>query len=566
MRTISYIMLSLVAILLPNISMAQSSQVKKAAQAVFSINTFKADGTPLATSHGVFIDGQGNAITQWTPLVGASKAVIVDASGKKYEIDGLIGANDLYDVCKLRVKGTTPKATIATVTSPEKSNLWLACYGIKNQRLLHSSVAKIETFSKPAEGNRAAKDYPFYILSLHAPDDIDFCPVINDNGEVVALIQKGVKGGTVNAIGALYPAEFEYQSLGTQSMLLAQSNIPTVLPDTYKDAQLALFLAAQHRKGEAYRATVEQFISAYPEKHDGYEARARLHLADKAFALADADMQKTISTAENKAEAHYAYSNIILDKELNFADIPYSAWSLDKALQEAKTAYEIDNAPIYMQQQAQVLFAQKKYDDAYNIYMQLQGTVIGGPENMLKAVLCKQATGASAEEIMTAMDSVIASCPHPLTYQSAKYVYMRGSMYQEQGQYRKAMLDYTLYEKLMVGTQLPSQFYYNRFICEREARAYQQALDDISKAIDMQPNTPLYYCERASLKLRLRMYDDAIADANRAIIINDKTAEAYAVLGAAQCNKGKKHEGLLNLEQARSLGYTHADELIKKYK
>lgn len=82
----------------------------------------------------------------------------------------------------------------------------------------------------------------------------------------------------------------------------------------------------------------------------------------------------------------------------------------------------------------------------------------------------------------------------------------------------------------------------------------------------MQPNTPLYYCERASLKLRLRMYDDAIADANRAIIINDKTAEAYAVLGAAQCNQGKKHEGLLNLEQARSLGYPHADELIKKYK
>lgn len=185
---------------------------------------------------------------------------------------------------------------------------------------------------------------------------------------------------------------------------------------------------------------------------------------------------------------------------------------------------------------------------------------------MFNAMLCKQASGAPAEEVMAAMDSVIAACPQPLTFQSAPYVFRRGAMYQEQGQYRKAMIDYNLYEKLMVGTRLTPEFYYNRFLCEREARVFQQALDDITKAIDMQPGNPLYYCERASLKLRLRMYDDAIADANRAIIINDKTAEAYAVLGVAQCNKKKKHEGLLNLEQARSLGYSQADELIKKYK
>ncbi|MCM1510466.1 MAG: hypothetical protein NC116_07090 [Clostridium sp.] len=546
--------------------MAQNSQVKKAAQAVFSINTFKADGTPLATSHGVFVSGQGEAITQWTPFAGASKAVVVDANGKKYEIDGIIGANDLYDVCKFRVKGSTPKATIANTTAPEKSNLWLACYGVKSQRLLHASVAKIETFSKPKEGNGIAKDYPFYILDLHAPDDIDFCPVINDNGEIVALIQKGVKGGIVNAISALYPSEFKYQAVGTQAALLAQSGIPSVLPETYKEAQLALFFAAQQRKGDAYKAVVEQFISSYPDKHDGYEARARLHLENKEFALADADMQKVIATAENKAEAHHTYSDLILRKELYFGDIPYSSWSLDKAMKEAQTAYTIDNAPIYLQQQAQILFAQKKYDDAYNIYMQLQGTILRSAENMLQAVACKQAAGASAEEIMANMDSVIAACPQPLTYQSAKYVFQRGAMYQELEQYRKAMLDYNLYEKLMVGTQLAPQFYYNRFLCEREARAFQQALEDITKAIDLNQNSTIYYCERASLQLRLRMYDEAIADANRAIIINDKTAEAYAVLGVAQCNLGKKHEGLLNLEQSRSLGYQQADALIKKYK
>lgn len=566
MRRLSHILLILAVFIQTSTAFAQSSQVKKAAQAVFSINTFKADGTPLATSHGVFTNGQGDAITQWAPFIGASKAVIIDANGKKYDIDGLIGANELYDVCKFRVKGSTPKAAIATATMPEKTNLWLACYGVKNQRLLHSSVQKIETFSTLAEGDNAAKEYPFYILDLHAPDDIDFCPVINDNGEIVALIQKGTKGGTVNAISALFPTDFKYQPVGTQAVLLTQSNIPSVLPDTYKDAQLALFLATQHRNKESYKAIIERFISTYPDKQDGYEARARLYMTEKEFALADADMQKTIANAENKAEAHHSFSNLILDKEIHFADTPYPAWSLDKALQEAQTAYQIDNSPIYLQQQAKVLFTQKKYDEAYNIYMQLQETVIGGAENMFNAMLCKQASGAPTEEVMAAMDSVIAACPQPLTFQSAPYVFQRGAMYQELGEYRKAMMDYNLYEKLMVGNRLSPDFYYNRFICEREARAFQQALDDISKAIDMNPRNPLYLCERASMKLRLRMYEDAIADANRAIIINDRTAEAYAVLGVAQCNQNKKHEGLLNLEQARSLGYAQADELIKKYK
>lgn len=537
MRKSSYVLFLLAVLFHTSTVLAQSSQVKKAAQTVFSINTFKVSGTPLATSHGVFTNGQGEAITQWTPFVGASKAVVIDANGKKYDIEGLIGANELYDVCKFRVKGATPKAEIAAATSPEKSNLWLACYGVKKQRLLHASVTKIETFSKPAEGNSAAKEYPFYILSLQAPDDIDFCPVISDKGEIVALIQKGVKGGTVNAISALFPTDFKYQAVGAQASLLAQSDIPSVLPDNYKDAQLALFLAAQQKKGEAYKAVVEQFITAFPDKNDGYEARARIYLAEKEIALADADIQKAIATAENKAEAHYAYSNLILAKETLLPDTPYPAWSLDKALQEAKTAYQIENAPVYLQQQAKVLFTQKKYEEAYNIYMQLQETVIGGADNMFNAMLCKQASGAPAEEVMAAMDSVIAACPQPLTFQSAPYVFRRGAMYQEQGQYRKAMIDYNLYEKLMVGTRLTPEFYYNRFLCEREARVFQQALDDITKAIDMQPGNPLYYCERASLKLRLRMYDDAIADANRAIIINDKTAEAYAVLGVAQCNK-----------------------------
>ena len=117
----------------------------------------------------------------------------------------------------------------------------------------------------------------------------------------------------------------------------------------------------------------------------------------------------------------------------------------------------------------------------------------------------------------------------------------------------------------MVGYNLHPYFYYNCFICERESKQFQQALDDISKAIEKNSNNEGYRREKASLLLRLRMNEEAIAEANRALIINPESADAYAVLAAAHCSLGKKHEGLLQLQQAKSLGYSSADELIIRF-
>lgn len=545
-------------------SFAQTPQAKKAAQAVFSLNTFRADGTLISTSHGVFTSADGEAIAQWKPFVGASSAVVIDAQGKKHEVEGLIGANDLYDVCKFRVSGTTPSASIASENLPEKSQLWLACYSVKTPKLLPTTVSAVETFSQKDGSSQVT--YPFYILNINTPEDADFCPVISSTGDVVGLLQKSSKPGTANAISAKYPASMIFQQLGSSASTLTASNIPVVLPSDLKEAQVALVLAAQQRKPEAYRAMIEQFIKKFPNDADGYQARARFSASQQDFAAATADMEKSISVAIDKAEAHNNYSELILDKEIYMSDVKFDGWNLDKALSESKAAYAVANNPAYLIQQGKVLFAQKKFDDACDIYLKLQDTPLAGPETLYSAVQCKVASAAPLDDIIELMDSTIAICPHPLTYQSAPYIFQRGLIYQDHGAYRKAWQDYNQYEKLMVGNQLPAEFYYNRFICEREAKIYQQALDDIQKAIDLMPNVPAYHCEQGSFFIRMKKYDEAINAANRALIINNRTPEAYAVLGVAQCSKGQKHEGMLNLEQAKSLGYEQADELIKRYK
>lgn len=551
---IAFVMLAVMA-------QAQNAMVKKAAQATFSLNTFRADGTPLATSHGVFVSNNGDAIAQWKPFVGAAKAVVIDSKGKKYDVEGLIGANDIYDVCKFHVKGMTDNAPVAKTMVDANGTLWLASYSVKGAKIVQAKVAELEKFSIAG----SSQQYPFYILNVNAPDDVTFCPVINESGEIAALLQSA-GNGTANAVSALYPTEMQMQQLGDNTTTLAQSLIAPMLPTDYSEAQLALMLASQHRQDEAYKVVVEQFIKFFPQKPDGYQARARILLAAKDFQAAKADMEKSISVADDKADAHNAFSNLILDKEIYMADETADGWTLDNALNEAKQAYATSDLPIYLQQQGKVLFMMQKYDEAYNVYMQLQQTNLAGPETMYAAVQCRKAANAPLDEIVTLMDSTIAVCPHPLTFQSAPYVFQRGAIYQEYGQYRKAINDFNAYEKLMVGNFIPAEFYYNRFICEREGRVFQQALDDITKATELDSANPDYFCELGSLQLRLKMNDEAIASANKALLLDRRHADAYAVLGVAQCTSGKKHEGLLNLEEAKSLGYEPADELIKKYK
>lgn len=543
---------------------AQTAVVKKSSQAVFSLNTFSSDGTLIGTSHGIFVSNDGYAVSRWKPFVGASKAVVVDAQGKKYEVDALISANDLYDVCKFHVAGSTPSAPVAKNTIPEKSNLWLSCYSVKQPRLLRSTVRKVESFSVTGSGE-SNTSYPFYILDIQTPENIDCCPLLDDAGNAVALIQPlNDKTGTANAVSVRFVSDMQSVMLGQGANTLALSAIPPLMPSDYNDAQIALVLAGQQRSPEYYASVVESFIRSFPQKSDGYETRARLKLASGDVTGADADMAKAVTLSGNKAETHLAYSNLILQKELYMKDTPYPAWNIEKALLEAQEAYKLSPQPIYRQQEGKILFAKGDYKAAKEIYLSLQSTSLAGPETMYAATQCSQALGEPLADVIALMDSTIAVCPHPLTFQSAPYVFQRGAIYQQNGEYRKAVADYNEYERLMVGNYITPDFYYNRFVCERDSRLYQQALDDINKAIGLRPSEALYLCELGSLQLRLKRYDDAISSANKALILNRSIPDAYAILGAAQCYKGKKHEGVLNLEQAKSLGYEMADELIKK--
>ena len=97
--------------------LAQSSAVKKTADAVFSLTTFKNDGSIVGTTNGVFIDNDGTCISAWKPFDGADYAVVIDAKGNRHQVDAIYGANEIYDLVRFRIADKAPASAKAAATS-----------------------------------------------------------------------------------------------------------------------------------------------------------------------------------------------------------------------------------------------------------------------------------------------------------------------------------------------------------------------------------------------------------------------------------------------------------------
>jgi predicted Zn-dependent protease len=167
--------------------------------------------------------------------------------------------------------------------------------------------------------------------------------------------------------------------------------------------------------------------------------------------------------------------------------------------------------------------------------------------------------------MLALMDSTINMFSKPYLKEAAPYIWARAQARSNAGKYRDAVNDMNEYEELMKAT-INDNFYYVRHQTEIQGRLFQQALNDINRAIQMNPQETLYYAEKASLEVRVGLIDDAINTAKESISINPEDSDGYLFLGLAQCLKGNKKEGVPNLQKAKDMGNTQAETLIEKYK
>jgi tetratricopeptide (TPR) repeat protein len=554
------LILMLALVLMSTITDAKNPKwASKAFKSIFKLTTFRADGTLLSSSNGFFIGEDGVCLSNFAPFRGASKAVIIDATGKKYDVTGMLGANDIYDVAKFRINAKkTEPLTISSTTSEVGGDVWLLPYSVKKEvDCISGKVSKAEKFKD---------NYSYYTFSLSAPGNAVSCPFFNDNGEVIGLMQQPAKmKDTLSyAICAQYGADLTLTGLSINDQTLRSTDIKTELPDKQDQALVFLYMAASAADSAKYTQIVNDFIQKFPKSADGYVYRAQNETNMNDFSAAEKDMDTAIKNADKKDDVHYSYSKLIFQKEITKTDKPYTNWSLDKAIDEAQKAYSINPLPIYKHQQAQIMFAQKKYQDAYNTYIELTKTNLRSAQVFFAAAKCKEMMKADSVEVLAMLDSAVNCFQKPYLKEAAPYILARAQYKASMKKFRDAVSDYNEYENLMIA-DVNDNFYYIREQAELQGHLFQQALNDIAKAITMNSKNPVYYAEQSSIQLRVSMIDEAIESAKSCIKIAPDYSDGYLFLGLAQIEKGNKAIGIKNLQKAKELGDAQAESLIQKY-
>ena len=549
-------------------SMAQTPKwVEKAKRAVFSVVTYDKNDKMLNTGNGFFVSEDGLALSDYTLFKGAERAVVITSEGKQMPVSLILGANDMYDVIKFRVAITEKKvpALIVAKTAPAVgADAWMLPYS--TQKSIACVTGKVKEVSK------VAGEYHYYTLGMQMKDKMVSCPVMNAEGQVFGIAQKSSGIDTVTtcyAAGAAFAMSQKISALSLGDAALKKIGIRKGLPETEDQALVYLFMASSSLSGDDYEKLLDDFIRQFPANADGYLRRANYYAAkgkddqtwyDKAVA----DFNQALKVAQKKDDVYYNIGKLMYAYQLSKPEKTYKDWTYDTVLQNVRQAIAIDPLPIYIQMEGDILFAQQDYAGALAAYEKVNASNIASPATFFSAAKTKELAKGDPKEVVALMDSCIARCPQPITADFAPYLLERAQMNMNAGQPRNAMLDYDAYHTAVKG-EVNDVFYYYREQAALKARQFQRALDDIVKAIEMNPTDLTYQAEHAVVNLRVGRYEEAIQILNNILKADPKYAEAYRLLGLCQIQLKKTDEACGNFKKAKELGDPNVDELITKY-
>lgn len=549
-------------------SMAQTPKwVEKAKRAVFSVVTYDKNDKMLNTGNGFFVSEDGLALSDYSLFKGAERAVVITAEGKQMPVSTILGANDMYDVIKFRVAITekkVPALVVAKTTPAVGTDAWMLPYSTQK------SIACVS--GKVKEVSKVAGEYHYYTLGMQMKDKMVSCPVMNVEGQVFGIAQKSSGLDTVTtcyAAGAAFAMAQKISALSLGDAALKSIGIRKGLPDTEDQALVYLFMASSSLSSEDYGKLLDDFIRQFPANTDGYLRRANYYVAKAKdnqswFDKAVVDLNQALKVAQKKDDVYYNIGKLMYAYQLSKPEKTYKDWTYDTALKNVRQAFAIDPLPIYVQLEGDILFAQQDYAGALAAYEKVNASNMASAGTFFSAAKTKELLKAEPKEILVLMDSCISRCPQPITADFAPYLLERAQINMNAGQPRKAMLDYDAYFNAVNG-QVNDVFYYYREQAALKARQYQRALDDIAKAVELNPADLTYQAENAVVNLRVGRYEKAIEILNGILKNDPKYGEAYRLLGLCQVQLKKADEACANFKKAKELGDSNVDELIKKY-
>lgn len=548
--------------------MAQAPKwVEKAKRAVFSVVTYDKEDKLLNTGNGFFVTEDGVALSDCSLFKGAQRAEVIDADGKRMAVYSILGLNDMYDVIKFKVAISdkrVPALQIAPAAPVVDATVYLLPYSTQKDR--NCTSGKVKAISKVAE------KHDYYTLAMQLKEKMVSTPAMNEAGEVFGLAQRSSgrdTSTTCYAVGASFAFAQSINAFSLSDATLRNIGIRKGLPDTEEQALVFLFMASSQLTPAEYAALLNDYVLQYPNSTDGYIRRANHRLftaqSDADFAQAAADMDQALKVAKRRDEIYYHLAKMIYTYQLSKPQPVFRDWTYDKALEQVRSAIAIDPLPVYTQLEGDILFAKQEYAAALVCYEKITAGSMASSETFFNVAKTKEVMGADPKEILVSLDSCIARAPQPISAELAPYLLERAQMRVNAEQYRAALLDYDAYYEAVDGKLVNDLFYYYREQAALKAKQFKRALDDIAKAIELNPTELTYRCEQAVINLRVGRNEEAVIQLNEVIKLDPKYAEAYRLLGICQIQLKKKSEACANFTKAKELGDSHVEELILKH-
>lgn len=560
------LLLILALCFLSQLAVAQTPKwVDKAKRAVFSVVTYDKSDKILNTGNGFFVTESGVALSDYSLFKGAARAVIINVDGKQMPVDAILGANDMYDVIKFRVGITekkVPALQVATTAPAVGAEVYLLPYSTQKDRTY--------TPGKVKKVDKIGDKYHYYTLEMALKDKMTSCPVMTTDGQVFGLAQKSSGQDTATvcyAAGAAFAMSQSVSALSLGDTSLKSIGIRKGLPEKEEDALVFLYMASTQLGAEEYSLLLEDFIKQYPNSTDGYVRRASSYVYtgknDASFEKAAADLETALKVASKKDDVYFNIAKLIYNYQLSKPEKTYKDWTYDKAIQNIRSAQAIDPLPVYIQMEGDILFAKQDYAGALAAYEKVNQSNLASAATYFSAAKAKELTNADPKEVLVLLDSCIARCK-PMTAEYAPYLLERAQMYMNAEQFRQAIVDYDAYFEASHG-EVNDVFYYYREQAAFKAKQFQRALDDIAKAIELNPKDLTYRAEQAVVNLRVGRNEEALKTLKEALVIDPKYAEAYRLMGVCQLQLKQNADACASFAKAKELGDPNVDELIKKH-
>lgn len=542
-----------------SMSAQQPKGLKKLRAAQVSVVAYTAQGD-MQQGQGTLVSDDGVLVTQYDVMKGASRATVVDAAGNEHAVLEILGANSAYNMVRMRMEPGKKKNVCLELASQQPSQQ-AEVYIMPSEKADKSVPCNVDTVTQVEE---FGEGYKYLTLTHEASKRQANSPVLDKDGLLVGFVQLATKEGQPSyVIDAHYAMSLKVTAMDAGSSDLNSIGITKALPEKEEDAISFIYLTGK-RDTAQYMNYIDRFIALHPTSTTGYTMKAEQQAEVGQYSQAAATYETALKQEGTKAdELHYSLSKVIYGLSMRSDYQQYADWNLERSLGEAQQAEAINPQPTYVMQQANCLYALKRYQEAGDKFVALTQTNMRTPELFMYAAQCRQKSQADTAQVVALMDSALNCYSKPYPVAAANIILLRAKTLAETGNLRDAIAGYNDFEHL-AGNRLTANFYYEREQMEIKCRMYAPALNDIEKAIKLSPREAVLHAEAAALNYRVAQTDQAVTYARQAIALDESFADAHRILGVCLLEKGQKAEARKHLLRAKELGDTLAEGILPK--